>query len=74
MEPKVDEITQELQYSENVKRKLELISKQEKSKLIRELNNGLGQKIKANSGRVIIKKKSLIQKIGIILKRFFTLY
>ena len=72
MEPKIkDEITQELEYSKNVKKKLEIISKHEREKFVSEITNGLGQKIKENNGRVIIKKKLFINRIFDKIKLFF---
>jgi hypothetical protein len=43
-----------------------------KGKLINELKNGLGDEIKQKGGKVIIKKKTKLQRFKLWLKKIFT--
>ena len=67
-----EELGIEVAYTEKVKKQLDLSTKQKKSKFIYEMTHGMGDAIKENKGKVIIKKKTFKEKFLMGIKKFFT--
>ena len=69
---KSEELGIEVAYNEKVKKQLEIDLKNKKTKFIFEVTHGMGEAIKENNGRVIIKKKTFKEKFFMGIKKFFT--
>ena len=71
---KSEELGIEVAYNEKVKKQLEIDLKHKKNKFIFEVTHGMGEAIKENNGRVIIKKKSFRENFFMGIKKFFTTF